>query len=160
YEHPFVGTLTPPADCAGEWTKVVLDWTAKSQGRQYDRLAGLWIGGAEVLRTSTPEPDPSGITWHFDRDITEFTPLRHHAQPFVVDLGNLVDSTFTGSYDVTVTVTYYLADRKHPAPRQADVVVPLAADANQPGWQAVTDGHNYVSKISVPRNTAQLTAEI
>jgi hypothetical protein len=105
YGQPYVGTLTPPAECAGPWTKVVLSWTGKSQGRQYDRLAGLWIGGAEVLRTSTPEPDPSGITWSFDRDITEFSPLLHQPQPFVVDLGNVVNDTYTGPYDITVTVT-------------------------------------------------------
>jgi hypothetical protein len=160
YGQPYVGTLAPPAGCAGAWNKVVLDWTASSKGRQFDRLAGLWIAGAEVLRTSTPEPDPSGITWHFDRDITEFAPLMHRPQPFVVDLGNIVNDTYTGPYDVTVTVTYYMADHAHPAPKQADVVVPLAADPAQPGWQFLTDGHNYVSKVAVPRHTARLSAEI
>lgn len=160
YGQPFVGTLTPPPACAGPWSKVVLNWTAKSQGRQYDRLAGLWIGGAEVLRTSTPEPDPSGITWSFDRDITEFAPLLHQAQPFVVDLGNVVNDTYTGSYDVTVTVTYYRADRAHPAPKQADTVLPLAADGAKPGWQDLSDGQNYTAQVTVPPNTAKLTAEI
>src|SRR5262249_13564714 len=46
------GTVTPPADCPGPWNKVVLNWSGSVQGRQYDRLAGVWIGGAEVLRTS------------------------------------------------------------------------------------------------------------
>ena len=160
YGQPYVGTLTPPAECAGPWTKVVLSWTGKSQGRQYDRLAGLWIGGAEVLRTSTPEPDPSGITWSFDRDITEFSPLLHQSQPFVVDLGNVVNDTYTGPYDITVTVTYYQADRAHPAPRQADTVLPLAADATKPGWQDLADGKNYTAQVTVPANTAKLTAEI
>ena len=152
YGQPFVGTLTPPAACQGPWTKVVLTWTATSKGRQYDRLAGLWIGGAEVLRTSTPEPDPAGISWHFDRDITEFAPLLHKAQPFVVDLGNIVNDTYTAPYDVTVTVTYFQADRAHPAPKQADTVLPLAADATKPGWQALSDGQDYTSQITVPAN--------
>ncbi|WP_025355220.1 peptide-N4-asparagine amidase [Kutzneria albida] len=160
YGQPYVGTLAPPAQCAGPWTKVVLSWTASSKGRQYDRLAGLWIGGAEVLRTSTPEPDPSGITWHFDRDITEFSPLLHRAQPFVMDLGNVVNQTYTGPYDVEVTVTYYQADRAHPAPEQADTVLPLAADAGQPGWQALPDGKNYTAQVTVPANTAKLTAQV
>ncbi|MFD1051097.1 peptide-N4-asparagine amidase [Kibdelosporangium lantanae] len=38
-----------------------------------------------------------------DRDITAFSPLLHREQPFVVDLGNVVNDTYTGSYDVTVT---------------------------------------------------------
>nr|BFF00514.1 hypothetical protein GCM10020241_21890 [Streptoalloteichus tenebrarius] len=118
YGRPYVGTLTPPPDCPGPWSKVVLDWTGRSRGRQYDRLAGLWIGGAEVLRTSTPEPDPSGITWHFDRDITPFAPLLREPQPLVVDLGNIVNDTYTGAYDIEVTITYYGVDERHPAPSQ------------------------------------------
>jgi hypothetical protein len=160
YGQPYVGTLTPPAGCPGPWAKVVLDWTAHAKGRQYDRLAGLWIGGAEVLRTSTPEPDPSGITWHFDRDITEFGPLLHQAQPIVLDLGNIVNSTYTAAYDVTVTITYYRADLAHPAPAQADTVLPLAANPNQPGWQSLADGHDYTASVRVPANTAALSAEI
>ncbi|KAA2266113.1 hypothetical protein F0L68_03065 [Solihabitans fulvus] len=160
YGQPYVGTLTPPTDCAGPWTKVVLDWTGKVKGRQYDRLAGLWIGGAEVLRTSTPEPDPSGITWHFDRDITAFSPLLRTQQPFVVDLGNVVNDTYTGLYDIEVTITYYQADRRHSAPQQADVVVPLAQDATKPGWQDLTDGKVYTASVGVPANTAKLTAQV
>ncbi|WP_045311013.1 peptide-N4-asparagine amidase [Lentzea aerocolonigenes] len=160
YGQPFVGTLAPPPECAGPWTKVVLDWTGRSKGRQFDRLAGLWIGGAEVLRTSTPEPDPSGIVWHFDRDITAFTPLLTKAQPFVVDLGNVVNDTYTGPFDIEVTVTYYQASPRYPAPRQADVVLPLSADAALPGWQFLKDGKKFSKQLVVPPNTAKLTAEI
>ncbi len=63
YGQPFTGTVAPPAGCPGPWTKVVLDWTGSVAGRQFDRLAGVWLGGAEIFRTSTPEPDPAGITW-------------------------------------------------------------------------------------------------
>ncbi|MFB9431333.1 peptide-N4-asparagine amidase [Streptoalloteichus tenebrarius] len=160
YGRPYVGTLTPPPDCPGPWSKVVLDWTGRSRGRQYDRLAGLWIGGAEVLRTSTPEPDPSGITWHFDRDITPFAPLLREPQPLVVDLGNIVNDTYTGAYDIEVTITYYGVDERHPAPSQADVVVPLSADPRQPGWRAVTAGQTHATQVVVPANTARLTADV
>lgn len=160
YGQPYVGTLTPPAACPGPWTKVVLDWTGKAKGRQFDRLAGMWIGGAEVLRTSTPEPDPDGITWHFDRDLTEFAPLLHQPQPVVVDLGNIVNQTYTAPFDVTVTMTYYQADATNPAPKQADTVVPLSANAQQPGWQFTGPGQNFHTAVTVPANTAHLTAEV
>src|ERR1700742_1757371 len=70
YGAPFTGTVTPPAACPGPWTKVVMDWSGSVAGRQYDRLAGVWLGGAEIFRTSTPEPDPDGISWHVAKDIS------------------------------------------------------------------------------------------
>src|SRR6185312_3642962 len=107
----YIGTLTPPSACAGPWSKVVLDWYGSVQGVQYDRLAGVWIGGAEVLRTSTPEPDAAGISWHVDRDISSYIPLLTKTQPLDVSLGNLINSTDTGVYHITLKVTYYTADR-------------------------------------------------
>jgi hypothetical protein len=153
YGQPFVGTLTPPAACPGPWSKVVLDWSGSVAGRQYDRLAGVWIGGAEVFRTSTPEPDPSGISWHVDQDVSAFIPLLRTPQPLVVDLGNIVNSTYTGIYHMTMTVTYYQADKKHPEAAHSDLVVPVSQGTSSPGWFSLTDGQTAVTTVTVPRNT-------
>ena len=64
----FNGTLAPPAACPGPWSKVVLDFTGKVAGRQFDRLMNVWVGGTEVFQSSTPEPDPDGITWHVEHN--------------------------------------------------------------------------------------------
>src|ERR1700761_2147698 len=109
YGAPFTGTVAPPAACPGPWAKVVMDWTGSVAGRQYDRLAGVWLGGAEIFRTSTPEPDPAGISWHVAKDISAFIPLLSKTEPLVADLGNIVDSTYTGVYHMTMTFTYYQA---------------------------------------------------
>ena len=126
YGQPFTATVTPPADCPGPWSKVVLDWSGSVAGRQYDRLAQVHLGGAEVFRTSTPEPDADGIKWHVEKDITSFTPLLRTPQPLSVDLGNIVNGTYTGIYHMTMTFTYYQADHAHPAPAVADQVVPMS----------------------------------
>ena len=159
YGQPYTGTVTPPAQCAGPWAKVVLDWSGSVAGRQYDRLAGVWIGGAEVLRTSTPEPDDDGITWHVAKDITSFTPLLRGPQPLVVDLGNIVNSTYTGVYHMTLTVTYYTADRHHPAPRAADRIVPLSGDAS-PGWYSLPPGGSASKSVVFPRNLIGARLEV
>ncbi|WP_051969421.1 peptide-N4-asparagine amidase [Kitasatospora azatica] len=152
YGQPFTGTLTPPTDCPGPWTKVVLDWSGSVAGRQYDRLAGVWIGGAEVLRTSTPEPDPAGISWHLDQDLSSFVPLLRTPQPLVVDLGNIVNSTYTGTYHMTMTVTYYQADRAHPPAATADQVLPVSQSTTGPGWWTLSKGQTASSTLSFPRN--------
>jgi hypothetical protein len=159
YGQPYTGTVTPPAQCAGPWAAVVLDWSGSVAGRQYDRLAGVWIGGAEVLRTSTPEPDDDGITWHVAKDITSFTPLLRSPQPLVADLGNIVNSTYTGVYHVTLTVTYYTADRHHPAPQAADRIVPLSGDAS-PGWYSLPPGGSASKSVVFPRNLVGARLEV
>ncbi|MEV6008057.1 peptide-N4-asparagine amidase [Streptomyces sp. NPDC051976] len=159
YGQPYTGTVTPPADCPGPWAKVVLTWSGSVAGRQYDRLAGVWIGGAEVLRTSTPEPDDDGITWHVDKDVTAFTPLLRGTQPLVADLGNIVNTTYTGVYHMTLTLTYYTADRHHPAPRVADQVLPLSSDAS-PGWYSLSPGGSASKSVVFPRNLTGARLEV
>jgi len=153
YGQPFVGTLTPPASCPGPWSKVVLDWSGNAAGRQYDRLAGVWIGGSEVFRTSTPEPDPAGISWHVDQDISAFIPLLRTPQPLVVDLGNIVNDTYTATYHMTMTVTYYRADKHHPEAAHSDVVVPISQSTSAAGWFGLTQGQTASSTVTLPRNT-------
>jgi hypothetical protein len=161
YGQPFVGTLTPPAACPGPWSKVVLDWSGSVAGRQYDRLAGVWIGGTEVFRTSTPEPDPAGISWHVDADISRFIPLLRTPQPLVADLGNIVNSTYTGIYHMTLTVTYYQADAAHPAAQVADQVIPVSqGGTTSAGWWALTAGQTATQSVTFPRNLTSATLEV
>jgi hypothetical protein len=160
YGAPFVGTLTPPSACPGPWSKVVLDWSGSVAGVQYDRLAGVWIGGAEVLRTSTPEPDPAGISWHVDADISPFVPLLRTSQPLVVDLGNIVNSQYTGIYHITLTVTYYTADRANPPAATADDVIPLSQSTTSAGWWSLTAGQTASEPVTFPRNLTGVDLEV
>jgi len=159
YGQPYTGTVTPPAACPGPWAEVVLTWSGSVAGRQYDRLAGVWIGGAEVLRTSTPEPDDDGVTWHVDKDVTSFTPLLRTSQPLVADLGNIVNSTYTGVYHMTLTLTYYQADHRHPAPAVADQVLPLSGDSS-PGWYGLSPGQSATKSVVFPRNLMHARLEV
>ncbi|AEW97200.1 MULTISPECIES: peptide-N4-asparagine amidase [Streptomycetaceae] len=159
---PFATTVTPPPGCAGQrWNKVVMDWSGSVKGRQYDRLAGVWLGGAEIFRTSTPEPDEDGISWHVDKDITEFTPLLTTAQPLQVELGNVVNATYTGVYHMRLTFTYYLADARHPAVRTADRVVPVArAEPGAAPWFELAKGASATTSVTFPRNLTRARLEL
>ncbi|CAE7202752.1 unnamed protein product, partial [Symbiodinium necroappetens] len=54
------------------WSQVVLMFDGHVRGVQFDRFGAVWFRGVELLRTTTPEPSPSGIEWHVERDITDF----------------------------------------------------------------------------------------
>jgi hypothetical protein len=158
----YIGTLTPPSECAGKWNKVVLDWYGSASGRQYDRLAGVWIGGAEVFRTSTPEPDAKGISWHVDEDLSQYIPLLTKAQPLDVSLGNLVNSTYTGIYDITLKVTYYMADAQNPPAHVASEVLPLSnTDSNGASdWWDLTKGQTASLTETFPTNLTSASIQV
>ena len=119
----FNGTLTPPAACPGPWSKVVLDFTGSVAGRQFDRLLNVWVGGAQVFQSSTPEPDPDGITWHVEHDATPYSSLFAQPAPIKVELQNYVTGIYTGVIYGTLKVTYYRASAAYPAPEHADQVI-------------------------------------
>jgi hypothetical protein len=160
YGQPFTGTVTPPAACPGPWTKVVMDWSGSVAGRQYDRLAGVWLGGAEIFRTSTPEPDPAGITWHVAKDISAFIPLLSRPEPVVADLGNIVNSTYTGVYSMTMTFTYYQAQGRYRPAGHADDIVPLSGSTTSTGWYTLGAGQSASKTVTLPRNLTGVTAEV
>ena len=158
----YIGTLTPPSACTGKWSKVVLDWYGSVAGVQYDRLAGVWIGGAEVFRTSTPEPDAKGISWHVDQDLSQYIPLLTKAEPLDVSLGNVVNSTYTGIYDITLKVTYYMADRQNPPAQVANEVLPLSnTDSNGAAdWWDLTKGQTASLTETFPTNLTSASIEV
>jgi hypothetical protein len=61
YGSPYVGYYTPPPHC--RYTTTIFNLSVVSIGRQYDRLATLWLGDVEVWRTSTAMPTQTGIHW-------------------------------------------------------------------------------------------------
>ncbi|MFD5879878.1 peptide-N4-asparagine amidase [Streptomyces yangpuensis] len=141
---PYRGTYTPPTGCgAADWSVVVLRLEGKVKGRQYDRLGHLSLGGVEILRTSTPQPSPDGITWSVEKDVTRYRDTLARPQPVEMLIGNVVDDTYTGVIDVTATLTFHAADPRTPVPDTPDRVLPLTAPT-----------------ITTPRNTERLLAEV
>ena len=149
------GTVTPPAGCPGPWAMVVLDWNGNVAGRQYDRIGGVWVGGAELLRSSTPEPDPAGISWHVEKDVTEYSALLSQPQPFRVSMENYVFGPYTGILYITVTLTFYTASAQYPAPTTPDSVMPISRAAAFPWFTNAASG-----SVTLPRNVTGAYLEV
>ena len=124
-------TFAPPAGCPGPWAKVVLNADFSIQaGRQFDRTAEIWIGGVNVYFGTTAEPSRTvARAWHIERDLTDYTALFNTAQNGRVDLGNLVNSTFTSTLFGTAELQFYPLAHNGDAPPTADLVLPLASDS-------------------------------
>lgn len=123
--HDYNGTFTPPASCPGPWAKVVLHFSATEAGRQYDRAGQIAFGGAWIFYTSTPEPDPDGIKWSVDKDVTEYSALFSSGQPYSISVPNYLSGILTGVMHISASLTFYEPDASHQAPAVPDRVVGL-----------------------------------
>ncbi|XP_031248438.1 peptide-N4-(N-acetyl-beta-glucosaminyl)asparagine amidase A-like [Pistacia vera] len=107
-KRPFTAPYSPPSYCPRPWSHVILEFHAKVKGEQYDRIAGLWLGGVELLRTSTAEPSESGIFWKVRKDITRYSSLLVQSNLNVtMMLENIVNDVFTGVYHVNVNLLFF-----------------------------------------------------
>lgn len=143
---------TPPPVCSGRWSKVVMRLNGSVAGRQFDRLGYLDVGDVRMLTLSTPEPSASGIRWHVEKDVTDLAPLLRSPQEISMFVGNVVNDTYTGVFDVTVDLDFYGTGRGAPAAATADQVLGLTDQRR--------DGTDLVGSLTVPRNGTGLQAEV
>lgn len=149
---PYTSTYSPPAACKGPWSKVVLKLHGSVKGVQYDRLGHITIGGVGVFRTSTPEPSTDGISWNVEKDVSSYSPLLRTPQPVVMELGNVVNDTYTGVLDIVVTLDFYMTGHGAPAARTANAVLPLQDQRREDS--------DLVGTATLPRNTSRLLGEV
>ncbi len=149
---PARATLDAARACPGPWSKVVLRIDGEVKGRQYDRIGHVAIGGVTVFRTSTPEPSRDGIAWHVEKDVSAYAPLLATPQPVELHIGNVVNETYTGVFDMRLQLRFYPADATHPAADTADQV--LALDALH------EDGQDTAGSLTLAPDTERLLAEV
>ena len=125
-------SYVPPAGSAKRWAKIVLvaDFYVTA-GRQFDRTGEMSIGHTNVYFGTTAEPsDHVSPAWHVERDLTDDTALFRVAQPGQVQIGNTVDSKYTGVIHGTATLLFYPLARHEAPPTVPDLVLPLPAGKN------------------------------
>ncbi|KAI0518493.1 peptide N-acetyl-beta-D-glucosaminyl asparaginase amidase A-domain-containing protein [Xylaria bambusicola] len=108
YGSPYVGYYTPPPGCV--YTTTIFNLSVVSRGRQYDRLATLWLGDVEVWRTSTAMPTQTGIHWSFQKDMTIWNTLLRSQDPIkiIFELNNIIDGDrYTGLFNATLEALYF-----------------------------------------------------
>ncbi|KAL4325073.1 hypothetical protein GQ457_11G013810 [Hibiscus cannabinus] len=175
---PVLADYNFPSGCPHrEFSKIVLEWNATCEGRQFDRIFGVWLSGVELLRSCTAEPTATGIFWSVKKDITRYSSLllSNKTQTFAVYLGNLVDKTYTGVYHVNVTLYFYPAVEKNDLymekrrnlgseiDSKADMVIPFSRDLplNDGLWYEIQNANDVkVKEFEIPQNVYRAVLEV
>jgi len=127
--NPVTFTYTPPAACPGPWAKVVFTADINvTAGIQYDRTANFWLGPTNIYFGTTAEPSPNlGPSWHVESDLTDYSPIFLTAQQGAADIGNTVNTTYTGIIYASSTLEFYPLAPGQTAPVTANEVLALSA---------------------------------
>lgn len=130
------------------FNRVTMNFTVTSQGRQFDRLGVMYLGDIEVFRTSTAEPTANGIVWTYIKEMEQYNALWAADQKIIFDLGNLVDSTYTGPFFTTLTATFFTVPDSRPT---ADTILPISAEQS---------GVNMGSAFTIPSQNASVSYKL
>ena len=153
---------TPPANCPGPWAAVVLeaDWSVDA-GRQFDRTAEIWIGGTNVYFGTTAEPSHDvQRMWHVENNLTDYSPLFTIPQAGRVDLGNLVDGTYTSHLHGTAVIQFYpVAQGKQP-PASANVVLPMSGGPTGGTVTLNTPSDQLAATFTLPPNVERAYLDV
>ncbi|KAF2736360.1 hypothetical protein EJ04DRAFT_433224 [Polyplosphaeria fusca] len=157
YGKPYIGEYTPPDV---DFNRVTFNFTVTSAGRQYDRLALMFFNDTEIFRTSTAEPTQNGIIWTYVKDMSNFLTLFKSPQKIIFDLGNIVDDTYTGSWNTTLTATFFRVKDNEIDP--ADVIIPVSnhqSASDLPSGFTVPD-QRAINAFTLPRNAKKAVFSI
>ncbi|EPE31591.1 hypothetical protein GLAREA_12347 [Glarea lozoyensis ATCC 20868] len=159
YGAPYVGFYNPPINCS--FTTTIFNLSVTSSGRQYDRLALLFLGDVEVWRTSTAMPGGYEIFYSYQKDMTVFDTLLRKEQKLIFDLSNVFSELYTGAFNVTLEALYY-NDMYKSALSPPSSIFPISTKASSQNTSSVMslpDGNGTVS-IKLPRNIKTATVSI
>jgi hypothetical protein len=160
--NPKFFNYTPPADCPAPWAAVVLEanWSVDA-GRQFDRTAEIWIGGTNVYFGTTAEPSHNvARAWHIESNLTDYSPLFALPQGGRVDLGNLVNQTYTSHLHGTAVLKFYPLAQGQQPPQTADVVLPMAADPTGGTVTLTTPSDQLTGTFTMPTNVERAYLDV
>jgi len=150
----------PQPDCVGPWQKVVFigDFSVTA-GIQFDRTCNIFLGNTAIYFGTTAEPSPTlSPSWHVETDVTDYTPLFESTQTGTVNLGNLVNSMYTGIIYGSAELQFYPLTSTPPERHPFDVVLPLNSS---PGTATLSTSTDTLSQtFTLPMNITRAYLDV
>lgn len=104
---PVVSQFNPPNI---DFNKVVLTLKTEVDGVQYDRLINIFVGGAQIWRTSTIEPGNSKVFSTAKKDVSLYLTLFKQKTDILFQLDNLLNKRLTGKFKILLVADFYNTD--------------------------------------------------
>jgi len=149
-------TYTPPANCPGPWSKVIFaaDFTV-TKGRQFDRTAQFYLGGANIYFGTTAEPRAAlSPYWHVESDITDLSALLKAPQAGTAILGNFVGVsngvTYNGLIYSSAHLVFIPVSESQPAATVPDLVIGMPG--NSGSATLGTTASQLMQSVTLPTN--------
>ena len=157
-------TYTPPAGCEGPWSKVIFkaDFTVTA-GRQFDRTAQFFLGGANIYFGTTAEPRAAlSPSWHVESDLTDLSAIFKSTQAGTALLGNFVGESggvdYTGIIYANAELVFYPADNRDRAPAVPDVVIGIPGNG---GAGTLNDTSSLLTQsVTLPTNVERAYLDV
>lgn len=155
-------TYNPPAQCAGPWTKVVLEADfSVDAGRQYDRTVSLWFEGVNLLYGTTQEPGAKVAPhWHVERDVTDYASLFRAAGHGQVVLNNWVDGKHDSVIHGSARLVFYPAAPHGHAGSATDLVLGLVGDDDGHPVDVQDEKQALSRTFTLPRNVERVELDL
>lgn len=155
-------TYSPPAQCAGPWSKVVLEADfSVTAGRQYDRTVSLWLKGVNLFYGTTQEPSAAvSPHWHVERDVTDYASLFHDPGHGQTVLNNWVDATRTGVIKGGAQLVFYPATADSKAASPADLAMGLVGDSDGHPVDVQNGDETLSRSLALPRNVERVVLDL
>jgi hypothetical protein len=132
---------------------VVLDWNGTTIGTGTDRIGAIWISGAEIFRTSTPETD--GASWHVEKDVSEYSSLftsSHNVTSIV--------TAYSGKIKVVASLSFYETSQQYPEPSIPEIIVPVSNAQGSP-WFTISNSQTQGNTtVTFRKDTMNVTLEV
>lgn len=159
YNQIVTNTDYTPPDCLSDASVAVIELSGSvGPGVQFDRYGAFWLGGVELLRTSTPEPnDVRTISWRAKRDVTEYMSIFNNSRNATLSIPNQVTDVYDGVLLVNVTLTLYSAtEGKEDIGSSASLVIGLETKQS---WAAMKSPSHTSFDLPV-RNAHRIILEV
>lgn len=98
--------------------------------------------------------------WTYTKDVTRYIPLFSQPNVFSMELNNIVNTQYTGSFNTTVVATFYSAESGASSAGKSDLIIPIGTKNATNQGAEVSVPPSFSESVTFPQNAIAAYAEL